>query len=184
MTAVYVALLAPALAALVGILIGRLRPRLVVPTAVAGTSVSLAATVVLATRAVTTDGLLEQASLDTVPLGGGLTFGIDLRLDGLAALVSVAVTVVALAVQVYSTAYLKGDPRYSSYAAFVSLFTSAMLLVVFADDLFVLLVGWEVMGACSYFLIGHHWELADAQRSAVKAFVVTRLGDVGFLLWR
>ena len=120
MTAVYVALLAPALAAVVGILIGRLRPRLVVPVAVAGTSVSLVATVVLAARAVTTDGLLEQASLDTVPLGGGLTFGIDLRLDGLAALVSVAVTVVALAVQVYSTAYLKGDPRYSSYAAFVS----------------------------------------------------------------
>jgi NADH-quinone oxidoreductase subunit L len=180
-TAVYVALLAPALAALVGILIGRLRPRLVVPIAVAGTSVSLAATVVLATRAVTTDGLLEQASLDTVPLGGGLTFGIDLRLDGLAALVSVAVTVVALAVQVYSAAYLKGDPRYSSYAAFVSLFTAAMLLVVFSDDLFVLLVGWEVMGVCSYFLIGHHWEQEGSRAGAVKALITTRLGDVGFL---
>ena len=94
---------------------------------------------------------------------------------------SVAVAVVALAVQVYSSAYLKGDPRYSSYAAFVSLFTAAMMLVVFADDLFVLLVGWEVMGVCSYFLIGHHWEQEEAQRSAVKAFVVTRLGDVGFL---
>jgi len=180
-TAVYVALLAPALAAVVGILIGRLRPRLVVPVAVAGTSVSLVATVVLAARAVTTDGLLEQASLDTVPLGGGLTFGIDLRLDGLAALVSVAVTVVALAVQVYSTAYLKGDPRYSSYAAFVSLFTAAMLLVVFADDLFVLLVGWEVMGICSYFLIGHHWEQEGSRAGAVKALITTRLGDVGFL---
>jgi NADH-quinone oxidoreductase subunit L len=180
-TAVYVALLAPALAAVVGILIGRLRPRFVVPVAVAGTSVSLVATVMLAARAVTTDGLLEQASLDTVPLGGGLTFGIDLRLDGLAALVSVAVTVVALAVQVYSTAYLKGDPRYSSYAAFVSLFTAAMLLVVFADDLFVLLVGWEVMGICSYFLIGHHWEQEGSRAGAVKALITTRLGDVGFL---
>ena len=94
---------------------------------------------------------------------------------------SVAVAVVALAVQVYSTAYLKGDPRYSSYAAFVSLFTAAMLLVVFADDLFVLLVGWEVMGVCSYFLIGHHWEQEGARAGAVKAFVTTRLGDVGFL---
>ena len=73
-------------------------------------------------------------------------------------MVSLAVGIVALAVQVYSTAYLKGDPRYPSYAAFVSLFTAAMLLVVFADDLIVLLVGWEVMGVCSYFLIGHHWE--------------------------
>jgi NADH-quinone oxidoreductase subunit L len=180
-TAVYVALLAPALAAVVGFLGGRLRPRLVIPVAVAGTTVSLLATLVLAARAITTDGLLEQSSLDTVPLGGGLTFGIDLRLDGLAALVSVAVTVVALAVQVYSTAYLKGDPRYSSYAAFVSLFTAAMLLVVFADDLFVLLVGWEVMGICSYFLIGHHWEQEGSRSGAVKALVTTRLGDVGFL---
>jgi NADH-quinone oxidoreductase subunit L len=180
-TAVYVALLAPALATVVGFLGGRLRPRLVIPVAVAGTTVSLLATLVLAARAITTDGLLEQSSLDTVPLGGGLTFGIDLRLDGLAALVSAAVTVVALAVQVYSTAYLKGDPRYSSYAAFVSLFTAAMLLVVFADDLFVLLVGWEVMGICSYFLIGHHWEQEGSRSGAVKALVTTRLGDVGFL---
>ena len=181
MTPVYVALLAPALAALVGFLGGRRWARLVVPVAVGGTTVSLVTALVLATRVVTTDGLIERASLDAVPLGGGLTFGIDLRLDGLAALVSVAVTVVALAVQVYSTAYLKGDPRYSSYAAFVSLFTAAMLLVVFADDLFVLLVGWEVMGICSYFLIGHHWEQEGSRAGAVKALVTTRLGDVGFL---
>jgi NADH-quinone oxidoreductase subunit L len=180
-TAVYVALLAPALAALVGFLGGRRSSRLVVPVAVAGTTLSLLATLVMAGRAVTTDGLFERGNLDTVPLGGGLTFGIDLRLDGLAALVSVAVAVVALAVQVYSTAYLKGDPRYSSYAAFVSLFTAAMLLVVFSDDLFVLLVGWEVMGICSYFLIGHHWEQEGSRAGAVKALVTTRLGDVGFL---
>ena len=56
-----------------------------------------------------------------------------------------------------------------------------MLLVVTADDLFVLLVGWEVMGVCSYFLISHHWEQADARAGAVKAFLMTRLGDVGLL---
>jgi NADH-quinone oxidoreductase subunit L len=56
-----------------------------------------------------------------------------------------------------------------------------MCLVVLADDLFVLLVGWEVMGACSYFLISHHWELSEARSGAVKAFVMTRLGDVGLL---
>ncbi len=181
MTLVYLAVAAPLVASFVGLLGGRLVPRLVVPVAVAGTGVSLLAALVMAARAVTTDGLVERASLDTVPLGGGLSFGLDLRLDGLAALVSVAVTVVALMVQVYSTAYLKGDPRYSSYAALVSLFTAAMLLVVFADDLFVLLVGWEVMGVCSYFLIGHHWEQEGSRAGAVKAFVTTRLGDVGFL---
>jgi NADH-quinone oxidoreductase subunit L len=179
-TPVYVALLAPALAAVVGFLGGRLQPRLVVPVAVAGTTVSLVATLALAARAVTDSPLREQANLGSAPTGS-IPIGLDLRVDGFAALVSLAVTVVALAVQVYSTAYLKGDPRYSSYAAFVSLFTAAMLLVVFADDLFVLLVGWEVMGICSYFLIGHHWEQEGSRAGAVKALVTTRLGDVGFL---
>jgi NADH-quinone oxidoreductase subunit L len=179
-TAVYVALLAPALAAAVGLLGGRLHPWSVVPVAIGGTTVSLLAAVVLAARAISDNGLLERARLDSVPTGSA-PIGLDLRLDGLAAIVSVAVTVVALAVQVYSTAYLKGDPRYSSYAAFVSLFTAAMLLVVFADDLFVLLIGWEVMGVCSYFLIGHHWEQEGSRAGAVKAFITTRLGDVGFL---
>ncbi|MGH3355839.1 MAG: NADH-quinone oxidoreductase subunit 5 family protein, partial [Nocardioidaceae bacterium] len=78
-------------------------------------------------------------------------------------------------------AYLHGDPRYPSYAFLVLLFTTAMNTVVLADDFFVLLVGWEVMGACSYFLIGHHWERTEARAGAVKAFVMTRLGDIGLL---
>ncbi len=183
MTPVYVAVLAPFVAAVVGFFTGRRWPRTCVPIAVAGAAVALVAVLWPAGRALSADpatAYVETANLASVPTGA-LPIGLDLRVDGLAALVAVAVTVVALAVQVYSSAYLKGDPRYSSYAAFVSLFTAAMLLVVFADDLFVLLVGWEVMGVCSYFLIGHHWEQPDAQRSAVKAFVVTRLGDVGFL---
>jgi NADH-quinone oxidoreductase subunit L len=185
MTLVYVALLAPALAALVGGLGGRVLPGLVRPVAVGGTTVSLLATAVLAGRAIAgPDGgelaWVERSRLGAVPTGAAV-MGLDLRVDGFAALVSLAVAIVALAVQVYSTGYLKGDPRYSSYAALVSLFTAAMLLVVFADDLMVLLVGWEVMGVCSYFLIGHHWEQEGSRASAVKAFVTTRLGDVGFL---
>ena len=179
MIPVYLALGAPFVAAVLGLLGGRTWPRLVVPVAVAGASVALACALVLAGRSVRGD-LYEYARLADVPTVGP-PIGVDLRVDGLAALVSVAVCAVALAVQVYSIGYLRGDPRYSSYAALVSLFTAAMLLVVFADDLMVLLVGWEVMGVCSYFLIGHHWEQEDSRASAVKAFVVTRLGDVGFL---
>ena len=67
-------------------------------------------------------------------------------------------------VQIYSTGYLRDDPRYPSYAALVSLFTSAMLLVVYSGDLMVLLVGWEIMGICSYFLVGHYWETARGPR--------------------
>jgi NADH-quinone oxidoreductase subunit L len=105
-----------------------------------------------------------------------------LRLDGLATVVAVAVCVVALLVQVYSVAYLHGDDAYPRYAAEVSLFTAAMLDVVLGGDLVMLLVGWEVMGICSYLLIGHYRDLPEARPAAVKAFLVTRVGDVGFLL--
>ncbi|WP_433419168.1 NADH-quinone oxidoreductase subunit L [Microtetraspora malaysiensis] len=112
---------------------------------------------------------------------GSVPISVGLQAGGLAALVGVLVTVVALAVQVYSVGYMRDDPRYPSYSSFISLFTSAMLLVVYAGDLIVLYVGWEIMGLCSYLLIGHWWEDRANSRAAVKAFLVTRLGDVGFL---
>src|SRR4051795_10353803 len=101
--------------------------------------------------------------------------------DPLSAVMLMLATTVAFLVQVYSLGYLEHDPRYPSYAALVSLFTGAMVTVVTADDLWMLLVGWELMGACSYFLIAHHWELADARAGAVKAFLVTRTADLGLL---
>ncbi len=113
---------------------------------------------------------------------GGLDVTVGFSAGAAALYVALAVTVVALAVQVYSVGYLHDDPRYAPYAAQVSLFTGAMLLVVTANDLIVLLVGWEVMGACSYLLIGHDRRLPEAPAAAVKAFLVTRVGDVGFLL--
>jgi NADH-quinone oxidoreductase subunit L len=94
----------------------------------------------------------------------------------------VAVGVVACGVQLYSVSYLHDDERYVPYAAQVSLFTAAMLNVVVAGDLVQLLVGWEVMGICSYLLIGHDRRLPEAPGAAVKAFLVTRVGDVGFWL--
>jgi NADH-quinone oxidoreductase subunit L len=113
---------------------------------------------------------------------GDLRIDFGVRIDSAALLVAVAVGVVALAVQVYSVSYLDGDERYPPYAAQVSLFTAAMLLVVVAGDLIVLLVGWEVMGICSYLLIAHDRRLPEAPGAAVKAFLVTRVGDVGFWL--
>jgi NADH-quinone oxidoreductase subunit L len=121
---------------------------------------------------------------------GELRVTLGARLDGAAALVAVAVAAVALAVQVYSVAYLRRGPhddvdvdhRYPPYAAQLSLFTAAMLLVVIAGDLIMLLVGWEVMGLCSYLLIAHDRRLPEAPAAAMKAFLVTRVGDVGFLL--
>jgi NADH-quinone oxidoreductase subunit L len=123
---------------------------------------------------------LRTGSLTLVQTGG-IPFGITLDVNGVSAVVALLVCCVALAVQIYSVAYMREDPRYSSYAAFISLFTAAMLLVVLSGDLLVLYVGWEIMGVCSYFLIGHYWHDRATSRAAVKAFIVTRLGDVGFL---
>lgn len=110
---------------------------------------------------------------------GDLTIGFAVRTDDLTVLMLAVVGVIATCVQVYSLGYLHQRP--ASYHALVALFTAAMVTVVVADSLFLLLIGWEVMGACSYLLIGHYWERRDARSGAVKAFLMTRLGDVGFL---
>jgi NADH-quinone oxidoreductase subunit L len=113
---------------------------------------------------------------------GGPELWLGARVDGLAALIAVLVGVVATAVQLYSVNYMAHEERYTSYSALISLFTAAMLVVVYSTDLLVLLVGWEIMGACSYFLIGHHWERPEARGASIKAFLVTKFGDVPFLL--
>ncbi|MEV6811102.1 NADH-quinone oxidoreductase subunit L [Micromonospora sp. NPDC051296] len=159
--------------------------RVAIGLGVAGAAGALALAVALL---VTLDGPAE-ASTTWIDLGG-LTVTLGVRLDGAAALVAVAVAAVALAVQVYSTGYLKRGPhddvdvdhRYPPYAVQISLFTAAMLLVVVSGDLILLLVGWEVMGLCSYLLIAHDRRLPEAPAAAMKAFLVTRVGDVGFLL--
>jgi NADH-quinone oxidoreductase subunit L len=101
--------------------------------------------------------------------------------DGLTAAMFLVVTIVSLLVQIYSTAYMHGDRRYTWFFAVLSIFTAAMLNVVIASNLFQLLVGWEVMGVCSYLLIGHWWEEKENSDAAIKAFITTRIGDVPFM---
>ena len=183
---------APLVAGLLGLLLPPAPPqdrasarRLAVALGVAGAAVSLLAALALLVRV---DAPVE-ASTTWVDLGG-LRVTLGLRLDGVAVLVATAVAAVALAVQVYSIGYLRRGPhddvdvdhRYPPYAAQLSLFTAAMLTVVVSGDLIMLLVGWEVMGVCSYLLIAHDRRLPEAPGAAVKAFLVTRVGDVGFLL--
>ena len=168
---------APFLAALVGLLLPRNARR---PAAALGIGGAAAALLVAVALAVGFPGPFGTAA-EVADFGGlPVTFGV--RIDWATVYVALAVAVVALAVQVYSVAYLADDDRYGPYAAQVSLFTAAMLLVVVAGDLIALLIGWEVMGICSYLLIGHDRRLPEAPGAAVKAFLVTRVGDVGFLL--
>ncbi|WP_405899336.1 NADH-quinone oxidoreductase subunit L [Streptomyces sp. NBC_00727] len=171
--------LLPFLAAAAGLLIGRTAPEYVRPLAVLPTLASLVLAAVVASRQ--GGGRAIDAATQLTPTGS-VPIDLALHLDGFAVLVAVLVALVASCVQIYSTAYLRDDPRYPSYAALVSLFTSAMLLVVYSGDLMVLLVGWEVMGICSYFLVGHYWETPEARAASLKAFLVTKLGDVPFLI--
>ena len=99
------------------------------------------------------------------------------------------VTFVALMVQVYSLGYMHGDPRLNWYFAVHALFAASMLTIILADSFLLLYVAWELVGVCSYLLIGFWHERAAAREAAKKAFIVTRIGDVGLLvgillLWR
>jgi NADH-quinone oxidoreductase subunit L len=94
----------------------------------------------------------------------------------------VVVTSVSLLVQVYSQGYMAGDGGYSRYFAYMSLFTTSMLGLILVDSILIVYVFWELVGLCSYLLIGFWFHKPSASRAAMKAFLVTRLGDVGFLL--
>ncbi|MFD8951211.1 NADH-quinone oxidoreductase subunit 5 family protein [Streptomyces xanthophaeus] len=171
--------LLPFLGAVAGLFLGRTAPGFVRPLAVLPT---LAAAVLAVLVAVRQGGGEAISTATELTPTGSVPIELSLYLDGFAVLVAVLVGLVATCVQLYSTAYLREDPRYPSYAALVSLFTSAMLLVVYSGDLMVLLVGWEIMGICSYFLVGHYWETEAARSASLKAFLVTKLGDVPFLI--
>ncbi|MFC7845531.1 NADH-quinone oxidoreductase subunit L [Streptomyces sp. NPDC057382] len=171
--------LLPFLAAVAGLLLGRTAPGFARPLAVLPTLTSLVLAALVAGRQ--GGGAAVDSATELTPTGS-VPIELALHIDGFAALVAVLVGLVASCVQIYSTGYLRDDPRYPSYAALVSLFTSAMLLVVYSGDLMVLLVGWEVMGICSYFLVGHYWETPEARAASLKAFLVTKLGDVPFLI--
>jgi NADH-quinone oxidoreductase subunit L len=110
----------------------------------------------------------------------GLSFGV--LVDGLSAVMLVVVSLISLVVQIYSLGYMKGDAGYHRYFAFMSLFTMAMLGVVMASNLAMLFVFWELVGLCSYLLIGFWFHKPSAAAAAKKAFIVTRIGDFGFLL--
>ena len=172
----------PAVAALVGFLLPQSSRRTAAVVAVGSSAVL--PVLAIALLAVSSSGTVER----WVALArfGDFTATAGVRVNSTAATVAVAVAVVAFLVQLYSTGYLLGGPhpddRYAPYAAQISLFTAAMLVVVLSSDLVPLLIGWEVMGLCSYLLIGHDRSLPEAPGAAVKAFLVTRVGDVGFAL--
>ena len=113
---------------------------------------------------------------------GGATIDFGLLIDPLTAVMLIVVTGVSLLVQIYSLGYMKGDPSFSRYYAYMSLFTAAMLGLVLASNIIQLYMFWELVGVSSYLLIGFWHERPTAAAAAKKAFIITRIGDVGFLI--
>src|SRR3990172_1123332 len=111
-----------------------------------------------------------------------LSVNIGVTVDGLTAIMLVVVTGVSLLVQFYSQEYMRDDEGYNRYYAFMSLFTASMLGLVLASNVLQMFVFWELVGLCSYLLIGFWFFRESARRAATKAFLVTRVGDLGFLI--
>ena len=116
-----------------------------------------------------------------VVIEDGVTIHLGLIMDSLTAVMLIVVTLVSLMIQIYSQGYMHGDPGYHRYYAWMSLFTASMIGLVLADNLIFLFVFWELVGLCSYLLIGFWFHRPAAADAAKKAFIVTRLGDFGFL---
>jgi len=102
--------------------------------------------------------------------------------DGLTIAMLLVVTAVSLLVQIYSMGYMRGDPRFKRYYAYLSLFTASMLGLTIADNMMVFFMCWELVGVCSYLLIGFWFEKRSAAYAGKKAFITTKLGDLGFLV--
>lgn len=113
---------------------------------------------------------------------GTMTFDWALRVDALTAVMLVVVTTVSALVHLYSWGYMAEDPDQPRFFAYLSLFTFAMLMLVTADNLVQMFFGWEGVGLASYLLIGFWFKKPSASAAAIKAFVVNRVGDLGFML--
>ncbi len=113
---------------------------------------------------------------------GEFTARLSFSMDALSAVMCLVVTGVGFLIHVYSVGYMHGDRSYARYFAYLNLFMAMMLVLVLGDNLLLLFLGWEGVGLCSYFLIGFWYEDPEKAFAGLKAFVVNRIGDFGFLL--
>lgn len=108
---------------------------------------------------------------------GSFSADFGFYLDGLTVVMMLVISGIGFLIHVYATGYMAGDPGYSRFLAYMNLFVASMLVLVMADNLVLLYLGWEGVGLCSYLLIGFWYENPDNGYAARKAFVVTRVGD-------
>ena len=125
---------------------------------------------------------LFEKALFTWLAAGDFIVEATLRVDPLSTLMILVVSGVGFVIHVYSIGYMHGDPRYGRYFTYLNLFLLSMLLLILASNFLLLYVGWELVGLCSYLLIGFWFERQAAANAGKKAFITTRIGDFGFAL--
>ena len=132
----------------------------------------------------TPDGEIPEGALHTVDWIslGKITFKMGFYLDSVTVIMLIVVTLVSSLVHIFSIGYMHGDPRYPRFFAFLSLFSFSMLFLVVSDNLLGIYIGWELVGLCSYLLIGFWFEKDSAANACKKAFLTTRVGDVGMFI--
>jgi NADH-quinone oxidoreductase subunit L len=113
---------------------------------------------------------------------GGFSAAVAFRLDALSLVFMFVITFVGFLIHVYSTAFMEGDDGYSRFFAYMNLFVGSMLILVMADNLLLLYLGWEGVGLCSYLLIGFWYREPENGYAARKAFIVTRIGDTAMII--
>ncbi len=151
----------------------------------AGASIAAAALAFLAAAWILYGQVISPSSLTAdIPWlhAGRISISMGILINPLSALMMAIVTGVSLLVQIYSLGYMRGDPAFGRFFGYLSLFSFSMLTLVLADNFILLYMAWELVGLCSYLLIGFWYQKPEAARAAKKAFVVTRVGDLGFLI--
>ena len=131
------------------------------------------------------DGIYQPITVvkySWLQFSSGLSIDMGIVLDPLSAMMLVVVTVVSLMVHIFSLGYMKGEERYSTYFAYLALFTFSMLGLVVSTNIFQIYMFWELVGVSSYLLIGYYFQKPSAVAASKKAFIVTRFADLGFLI--
>lgn len=142
----------------------------------------LAASIAIFIHAASAKNAMVNFTFDWLPLGIGNMLKGGILVDRLTAVMLVVVTLVSFLVHLFSVKYMEGDVRYGRYYCGLLLFTTSMLGLVLANNLVYLYIFWEMVGLSSYLLIGHWFEKKSASDAAIKAFITTRLGDVGMFI--
>jgi NADH-quinone oxidoreductase subunit L len=130
----------------------------------------------------TLNGLVLNQTIYQWLATGHYQFEVGFLIDNLTAMMMVVVTFVSLMVHIYTMGYMKGDPGYRRFFSYISLFTFSMLMLVMSNNFMQLFFGWEAVGLVSYLLIGFWFERPTAIYANLKAFLVNRVGDFGFIL--